>query len=173
VLCVVAYGQLLRQAALALPRLYPLNAHASLLPKFRGAAPIQAAILAGELKRASVSCALERGLDTGPVLCAGVFRSDRATTPGRYTTAGRTVRRMLGRGAQTDRHGRGRMANPGQNPREYRAQVDQGNGRVDWTQPAAYLERLVRAMNPWPARGRRSAVQAGETRAECGWPRWR
>lgn len=155
-LIVAAYGLILPQAVLEMPRLGCLNVHASLLPRWRGAAPIQRAILAGDQETGITLMQMDAGLDTGPMLI-------KATCPiGPAETAGELHDKLAGLGARTliealpaILHSTDEMPAPAPvaQPRDgvtYAARLEKAEARVDWSQPAAALDRLVRAFNPWP-----------------------
>ncbi len=148
---VVAYGLLLPGPILAAPRLGCLNLHASLLPRWRGAAPIQRAILAGDLETGVTIMQLDEGLDTGPILL-------QETVPiGPATTAAEMHGRLAELGARMmvqalDGLDRGTLT-PRPQPAEgatYAAKLERSEGCLDWRRPAAELERRVRAFDPWP-----------------------
>ena len=155
---VVAYGLILPRKVLAMPRLGCWNVHASLLPRWRGAAPIQRAILAGDAESGVDLMQMEAGLDTGPVLLqrrtpitARRHRRLAARPPVRNWAprcSPRACARVAGR-RNADRHctaGRGR---------HLRAQAGQGRGTTRFQPPGEELERQVRAFDPWPvAEGR-------------------
>ena len=149
---VVAYGLILPKSVLALPRLGCWNVHASLLPRWRGAAPIQRAILAGDAETGVDLMQMEAGLDTGPVLLE-------ARTPIAATDTGGTLHdRLAALGAQLLADGlartlRGETLTP--TPQrdkgiEYAHKLDKAEARLDWNEPAAALARKVRAFDPWP-----------------------
>ncbi|HEU4664770.1 MAG TPA: methionyl-tRNA formyltransferase [Dokdonella sp.] len=149
---VVAYGLILPKAVLALPRLGCWNVHASLLPRWRGAAPIQRAILAGDSETGIDLMRMEAGLDTGPVLLE-------ARTPiAPDDTGGSLHDRLAALGATTLGEGLARLLR-GDPPtpvaqREdgvvYAHKLDKAEARLDWNEPAAALARKVRAFDPWP-----------------------
>ena len=148
---VVAYGLLLPPAVLAIPRLGCVNVHASLLPRWRGASPIQAAILAGDTETGISIMQLEAGLDTGPV-----YRTARLAI-GAGETAGELEARLAILGATT--LGEilaallaGSLAPTLQPPAgiTYAGRISKSDGRIDWQQPAIALARRVRAYNSWP-----------------------
>ena len=148
---VVAYGQILPQAALDAPRLGCLNLHASLLPRWRGAAPIQRAIMAGDAETGVAVMQMEAGLDTGPVL------AEARTALGPEDTAGSLHDRLAAMGAALMVEtlaalGQGR-ARPRAQPAEgatYAAKIDKAEARIDWTRPAAELDRHIRGLSPAP-----------------------
>ncbi len=150
-LIVAAYGLILPQAVLDIPRLGCLNVHASILPRWRGAAPIQAAMLAGDAETGISLMEMEAGLDTGPVYAT-------ATIPiGGRETAGELHDRLAALGAEllVDRLGDilgGRLEAVPQDGSlaTYAGKISRDDARLDWEQPAAELERQIRAYNPVP-----------------------
>jgi methionyl-tRNA formyltransferase len=148
---VAAYGLLLPEAVLATPRLGCVNVHASLLPRWRGAAPIQAAILAGDRETGVSIMQMDAGLDTGPVL-------RRAHCPIRNDdTAASLEPRLAALGARTlvetlSALAAGRVCAEAQNEAEatHAGRIAKSDGLLDWSRPAEMLERQVRAFNPWP-----------------------
>ncbi len=150
-LVVVAYGQLLSRALLDLAPRGALNVHGSLLPRWRGAAPIQWAIVAGERESGVTTMRLDEGLDTGPLLLA------RATPIEPHESAARLHDRLALLGAELlletlDGLARGTLvARPQDDSLATHAPpLAKHDGRLDWTLPAATLYRRVRAFQPWP-----------------------
>lgn len=149
---VVAYGLILPRKVLAIPRLGCWNVHASLLPRWRGAAPIQRAILAGDTESGVDLMQMEAGLDTGPVLV------ERRTPIADDETGGSLHDRLSGLGADALAEGLRRvMAGDVLVPRpqaddgvEYAHKLDKAEARLDFGLPAIELERKVRAFDPWP-----------------------
>jgi methionyl-tRNA formyltransferase len=150
-LIVVAYGQILPPAALAAPRLGCINIHASLLPRWRGAAPIQRALLAGDLSTGITIMRMEAGLDTGPMLAA------RALDIGRRDTAKTLHDALALLGAELIaetldalRDGRIRaVAQPALGV-TYAEKISKSEALIHWSEDAASIWRQVRAFNPWP-----------------------
>jgi methionyl-tRNA formyltransferase len=148
---VVAYGQILPQAILDLPRLGCLNVHTSLLPKHRGAAPIQWAILDGDATTGVTIMKMDAGLDTGPILSqqtTAIHDEDNSQTlHDRLAQIGATLL------VQTVRdHEAGKIV-PRPQPDEgatYARKIKKEDGSLDWTQPARVLWNRVRAFTPWP-----------------------
>ena len=145
---VAAYGLILPQAVLDAPRHGCLNIHASLLPRWRGAAPIHRAILAGDPETGVTIMQMEAGLDTGPMLA-------KATTPVGGKTTGELTAELAAQGAQlmvTVLSDLG--AHPAQVQGEegvtYAHKIDKAETRIDWTQAAEQIERQVRAFAPAP-----------------------
>ena len=148
---VVAYGLILPQAVLDLPRLGCVNIHASLLPRWRGAAPIQRAILAGDLRTGITIMKLDAGLDTGPVLL--VREAGIAT----HETAGELHDRLAVLGAEAVVEAVAGLAAgkllPVPQPADgatYAAKIRKEEALIDWSGPASAIARQVRAFNPWP-----------------------
>ena len=149
---VVAYGLILPRKVLAIPRLGCWNVHASLLPRWRGAAPIQRAILAGDHESGVDLMQMEAGLDTGPVLV------ERRTPITADETGGSLHDRLSQLGADALAEGLRRvMAGETLVARTqadegvaYAHKLDKAEARLDFSQPAIMLERMVRAFDPWP-----------------------
>ncbi|WP_426286334.1 methionyl-tRNA formyltransferase [Luteibacter sp. E-22] len=149
---VVAYGLILPRKVLAIPRLGCWNVHASLLPRWRGAAPIQRAILAGDSESGVDLMQMEAGLDTGPVLV------ERRTPIGADDTGGSLHDRLSALGAEALTEGlrrtlAGETLMPRAQPEDgvmYAHKLDKAEARLDFSLPAAELERKVRAFDPWP-----------------------
>jgi methionyl-tRNA formyltransferase len=148
---VAAYGLILPKAVLAAPRLGCLNVHASLLPRWRGAAPIQRAILAGDSETGITIMQMDEGLDTGAMLAA------EAVPIQPKTTAQQLHDRLAALGARLlvetlDDVARGRVAATPQPAAgaTYAKKLKREEGALDWRRPARELERAVRAFDPWP-----------------------
>lgn len=145
---VAAYGLILPRAVLDAPRMGCLNVHASLLPRWRGAAPIQRAILAGDAETGVCVMQMEAGLDTGPVLLEG-------RTPIGGKTAGELTDELSAMGARLMAQV---LADPTAFPPQaqpedgmtYAPKVDKAEARIDWTRSADQIERQIRAFNPVP-----------------------
>jgi len=150
-LCVVAYGGLLRKNALALPRRCAINAHGSLLPRYRGASPIQAALLAGDAETGVSIMKMERGLDTGPVMFRRTLpiqpTDDTGTLHDRLAALSAEC---LAEAVELLDAGAAVFAPQDEAEASYAAKLEKDSGRMDWSQPAVVLERFVRAMTPWP-----------------------
>jgi methionyl-tRNA formyltransferase len=158
---VVAYGLLLPQAILDIPADGCWNVHASLLPRWRGAAPIQRAIEAGDTETGVCLMRMEKGLDTGPVLLS------QSLAIGEGETGGQLHDRLAELGAQVLSDGLGLLRagiRPVPRPQSaqgvtYARKLDKAEAKLDWSQPADALARKVRAFNPWPVA---EAMLAGE-----------
>ncbi|MBI3828645.1 MAG: methionyl-tRNA formyltransferase [Planctomycetes bacterium] len=164
-LCVVAYGGLLKKDALALAKRYPINAHGSLLPKFRGAAPIQAAILEGERETGVCIMKMEEGLDSGPVMLR------RALPIEPEDTAGTLHDKLSALSAECFVEALGEIE-AGQAKFEVQdharathvPKLTKDSGTIDWSKSAEYLERFLRAMSPWPGAWTAISTPDGKTR---------
>jgi methionyl-tRNA formyltransferase len=144
---VAAYGLILPKPMLDAPRRGCLNIHASLLPRWRGAAPIQAAILAGDDRTGVTIMRMDEGLDTGPMLLA------EAVPIGPETTASTLHDTLAALGARLIL--RALAENPPAVPQPdegvtYAPKLTREDGRIDWSRDAAAIDRQVRALNPWP-----------------------
>ncbi|MDG1582884.1 methionyl-tRNA formyltransferase [Pseudomonas sp. GOM6] len=148
---VVAYGLILPQVVLDTPRLGCINSHASLLPRWRGAAPIQRAIEAGDASSGVTVMQMEAGLDTGPMLLkvstsisaedTGGSLHDRLATLGSAAVVEAVAKLAAGelQGEVQD-----------DSLATYAHKLNKDEARLDWSRPAVELERLIRAFNPWP-----------------------
>nr|WP_283949633.1 methionyl-tRNA formyltransferase [Limobrevibacterium gyesilva] len=144
---VAAYGLILPEAMLAAPKRGCLNIHASLLPRWRGAAPIQAAILAGDAETGITIMQMDAGLDTGPMLL-------REAVPITAQTTAAGLHDVLAEiGARLVLRALAEAPAPAPQPAEgatYAPKLTREDGRIDWTRDAAALDRRIRALNPWP-----------------------
>lgn len=146
---VVAYGLILPQAVLDAPRLGCLNIHASLLPRWRGAAPIHRAIMAGDAETGICIMRMEAGLDTGPVLLR------EATAIGADETTQDLHDRLSPMGARLILQALERLPSLVAEPQPetgvtYAAKIDKAESRVNWALPAVQVDRLIRGLSPFP-----------------------
>jgi len=143
---VAAYGLLLPPAFLDAPRRGCLNIHASLLPRWRGAAPIQAAILAGDAETGVTIMQMTAGLDTGPILLQeAVPITEDTTAAALHDTLAALGARLIVRALAENPPPREQPAGA-----TYAAKLSRGDGVIDWTRPAHEIARRIRALNPWP-----------------------
>ena len=171
---VVAYGLILPQAVLDAPRRGCLNIHASLLPRWRGAAPIQRAIMAGDAETGVCIMQMEAGLDTGPVLLC------RAIPIGETQTASDLHDQLARLGAEAIVTALANLdtLTPEPQPDEgvtYAAKIDKSEARVDWTRPAIEIDRQIRGLSPFPGAwtmiaGKRVKLLACQLAAGAGPP---
>ncbi len=152
VIVVMAYGQILPRGVLLAPSVAILNLHASLLPRHRGAAPIQAAIEAGDAESGITVMYVDEGLDTGDILL-------KKAIPIRRRETGGSLHDRLAELAPEALAEALRLLEKGCAPRipqedfsaTYAAKLERENGGIDWTAGCIAIERKIRAMNPWPA----------------------
>jgi len=167
---VAAYGQILTKSLLSIPKFGAVNVHASLLPKYRGAAPIAWAILKGEKQTGVTTMLMDEGMDTGDILLQSeiLIREDETTE---------TLHdRLASLGAQLlsetlEKMKRGGIHPIPQDPSKatYAPMLKKEDGRIDWTKGAEEIDRLVRAFQPWPGaymewKGQRLRIYKGEVR---------
>ena len=151
VIVVMAYGQILPRSVLEIPRVACLNLHASLLPRHRGAAPVQAAILAGDRESGITVMYMDEGLDTGDILLQSPLEIAANETGGSlHNRLGQIAPGALNE-ALTQLH----QGNAARIPQDsaaatYTSKLEREHGRIDWSEPAALIERKIRAFNPWP-----------------------
>ena len=162
---VAAYGLILPQAVLDIPPEGCLNVHASLLPRWRGAAPIQRAILAGDTLTGITIMQMEAGLDTGPMLATARVQID-GRTGGELTAELAEVGAQLMVGTLRDLHLHRPVAQD-DGEATYANKIDKAETRIDWSQPAQAIERQIRAFAPAPGawfehEGERYRVLAAE-----------
>lgn len=173
---VAAYGQILPREVLTLPRFGCLNLHASLLPRHRGASPIQASILAGDSETGMASMYMDEGLDTGDILLMrkiSIFPNE---------TAGELHDRLADLGPEVLLDSLD-LLEKGATPRTpqdstlatYAPKLGKQDGRLDWREPAGLLARRVRAMSPWPGASARLAggilkIHSAQESGEAGDP---
>ena len=152
VIVVAAFGQIIPKAILDLPKYGCLNIHASLLPKYRGAAPIQWAIIDGEKETGVTIMRMDEGLDTGDMLTKCIVPITEEETGGslfdKLSTAGAELLSTTLKWLETEEIPGEKQ--PAESPTAYAGMIKRDTGRIDWTKDAAYLERLVRGLTPWP-----------------------
>ncbi len=165
VFVVVAYGQLLSKDVLEMPRLGCLNIHASLLPKYRGAAPIQAAIREGDAETGVTIMFMDEGLDTGDILLQDSFPLAPNETGGSlHDKLAKRAPAALDRALDLIAAGQ-----PPRSPQEkgqasHIGKLTRVDGEIDWTKSSTELERLVRAYTPWP--GTFTTLHLGDQRKQ-------
>jgi methionyl-tRNA formyltransferase len=156
---VVAFGQILPKAVLDAPRRGSINVHASLLPRYRGAAPIAWAIMRGERMTGLTTFQMDEGMDTGPIL-----RQTEPVAIGAEETAGELATRLAALGAELLIDTLGQLDTLTPRPQRNEAatmapRLKKTDGYLDWNRPAAELANVVRGCNPWP--GAVAASDAG------------
>ena len=173
---VVAYGLILPKPILAAPRLGCFNLHASLLPRWRGAAPIQRAIMAGDEETGVMVMRMEEGLDTGPVLMAMRIAIGRKTYGVLHDELAKMGATLMGRAmsalerGSVEEHAQDEVGAP-----VYAKKISKQEARIDWTKSARELDCLVRALSPSPGawvrlKGERVKVLLAEPVAAIGAP---
>lgn len=151
VIVVAAFGQILRPHVLELPPKGCINVHASLLPRWRGASPIQHAILAGDKQTGITLMRMDEGLDTGPTYLqesTSITASDTSTTLyDRLATLGAD---MVGRHLDDILQGKIPAMNQDEDLATYAPMIKKEDGQIDWQESVLAIDRQIRAMNPWP-----------------------
>mgnify|MGYP000414223762 CR=1 FL=1 len=173
-ICVAAYGMLLPAEVLSIPEHGCLNVHASLLPRWRGAAPIQWAVIAGDEKAGVTTMLMAEGLDTGDMLLTS------ETPVGARETAGELFDRLAQSGAELLTETLVRLDEITPRPQNdaescYAHMLDKKMAVIDWSKSARELDCLVRGLNPWPIAltslaGERLKIYAAEQTNGCGEP---
>ena len=148
---IIAFGQIIPARLIAIPRLGWINLHASLLPKYRGAAPIAWAIANGESRTGLTTMQIDQGMDTGPILLQSEIEI------GAHETAPQLARRMAESGASLviqslEKLGRGELSPRAQDGSQatYAPRLKKEDGRIDWGQPASQIYNRMRGFAPWP-----------------------
>lgn len=151
VIVVMAYGQILPRAVLEIPKIACLNLHASLLPRWRGAAPIQAAIAAGDRNTGITVMYMDAGLDTGDILLQKRIEIalDETGASLHDKLAGIAPEALAEAIVCLEKGNAPRVAQKNELA-THAPKLERAHGRIDWTQPAAVIERKIRAFDPWP-----------------------
>lgn len=153
VIVVVAFGQIIPKNILEIPKLGCINVHASLLPKYRGAAPIQWAVIDGEEKSGVTIMRMDEGLDTGDMLAkVEVPISDKETGGSLFDALSAAGAKLLVE--SLTRIAAGELTGekqPKESPNAYARMIQKTDGMIDWAKSAVEIERLVRGLNPWPS----------------------
>src|SRR6266487_611038 len=151
VIVVVAYGQILPRAVLEIPRLACLNLHASLLPRWRGAAPIQAAIAAGDRETGITVMYMDEGLDTGDILLQRKIKiPPDETSASLHDKLAQIAPEVLAEAILVLEKGKAPRLPQENEVATYAPKLEREHGRIDWTESAAVIERKIRAFDPWP-----------------------
>ena len=169
---VVAYGEILPKALLAIPKHGSVNVHASLLPKYRGAAPMPWAILKGEEATGVTTMMMDEGMDTGDILLqTKVSIAQRETGASLYERLSSLGAPLLKETLGGMKAGTIRPTPQDSTLASYAPSIKKEDGRIDWTREAQEIDRQVRALNPWPGaftrwEGRFLKIYKGEVREE-------
>jgi methionyl-tRNA formyltransferase len=151
VIVVMAYGQILPRDILEIPKTACLNLHASLLPRWRGAAPIQAAITAGDRETGITVMYMDEGLDTGDILLQRTIDIGPAETGGSlHNRLAEVAPQALLESLELLRKGSAQRARQDDALATYAPKLKREDGRIDWSGPADAIERKIRAFDPWP-----------------------
>lgn len=152
VMVVVAFGQILPKAILDMTRYGCINVHASLLPKYRGAAPIQWAVIEGEEVSGVTTMQMDEGLDTGDMIQKTEIVLDEKETGGslhdKLAEAGAA---LCVETLEKIENGTAEFTRQGESPTAYARTLDKQIGNIDWSRSAIEIERLIRGLNPWPS----------------------
>jgi methionyl-tRNA formyltransferase len=151
VIIVMAYGQILPRSVLEIPRLACLNLHASLLPRHRGAAPIQAAIVTNDHETGITVMYMDEGLDTGDILLQSRIEISPSETGGSlHHRLAEIAPAALGEGFRQLADGTAPRIPQNSADATYAPKLERDDGRINWSEPAELIERKIRAFNPWP-----------------------
>jgi len=172
---IVAYGLILPKAILEAPKLGCFNLHASLLPRWRGAAPIQRAIMAGDIETGVMVMRMEEGLDTGPILMSDKVEIGRKTAGMLHDELAERGANLMVRAMSAlerdaiEEHPQGEVG------ATYAKKISREDAKLDWTRPAAELDRTIRGLSPYPgawfeAKGERIKVLLAEPAGGAGAP---
>lgn len=152
VMVVIAFGQILPKEILEMPKYGCVNVHASLLPKYRGAAPIQWAVIDGEKVSGVTTMQMDEGLDTGDMILKTEIVLDEKETGGslhdKLADAGA---KLCVETLKVIEEGTATFTKQGDSPTAYAKMLDKKLGQIDWNRSAAEIERLIRGLNPWPS----------------------
>lgn len=152
VIVVVAFGQILPPSIIHMPKYGCINVHASLLPKYRGAAPIQWAVIDGEKETGITTMQMDEGLDTGDMMLKEVVSVDKKETGGSLhdklaACGGKIILETL----QKVEDGTVTYTKQDDSKSNYAKMLDKNLGKIDFTKKAVEIERLIRGLNPWPS----------------------
>ena len=161
VIIVIAYGKILPKAVLDIPKYGCLNVHGSLLPKYRGAAPIQYAVKDGEAVSGVTIMLLDEGMDTGAILKKAEIKLDPKETTGSLfdklsVLGAQTLTDVLAHIEEYERN----ACPQDESQATYTAKIDKETAQIDWTQDAIVIERLIRTLDPHPVKYSRKAGSA-------------
>jgi methionyl-tRNA formyltransferase len=152
VIVAMAYGQILPKTVLEIPRIACLNLHASLLPKYRGAAPIQAAIVAGDRETGITVMYVDEGLDTGDILMQSrIDISPNETGDSLHDRLGKIAAEALIESLDLLSKDAAPRIPQDDALASYAPKLTRDQGKIDWTEPAVVIERKIRAFDPWPS----------------------
>jgi len=147
---IVAYGLILPKAILDTPRLGCFNLHASLLPRWRGAAPIQRAIMAGDLETGIMVMRMEEGLDTGPIVMSDKVEIGRKISSVLHDELAQRGANLMARAISALERGTLEEHPQDEGGATYAKKISRGEAKLDWTRPATELDRVIRGLSPYP-----------------------
>ena len=152
VIVVVAFGQILPKEILEIPKYGCINGHASILPMYRGAGPVQWVVINGEQETGITTMRMDEGLDTGDMIQKTEIVLDEKETGGslhdKLADAGA---KLCVETLKALEDGTAVFEKQGESPTAYARMLDKKLGAIDWTRPAVEIERLIRGLNPWPS----------------------
>lgn len=152
VMVVIAFGQILPKEILDMTRYGCINVHASLLPKYRGAAPIQWAIIHGEKVSGVTTMRMDEGLDTGDMIeKTEIALDDKETGGSLHDKLAAAGAELLVKTLKKIEDGTAVYTSQGESPTAYAGMLDKKLGNIDWSTSAKDIERLIRGLNPWPS----------------------
>jgi len=152
VIVVSAFGQMLPKEILHMKKYGCINVHASLLPKYRGAAPIQWAVINGEKESGVTIMQMDEGLDTGDILAKTVVPlSEKETGGSLFEKLSAAGAKLLVETLEELEKGNIKPEKQGESPTAYASMLTKSMGQIDWTKDAVLIEQLVRGLNPWPS----------------------
>ena len=173
VIVVVAVGQIIPESILKLPKYGCINVHASLLPKYRGAAPIQWAVIDGEKESGVTTMQMDAGLDTGDMLLKETVALEEKETGGSlFDKLSEVGAQLLIKTLEALENGTvTAQKQPAESPTPYAAMLTKKQGEIDWNQDAKKIECLIRGLNPWPSaythyRGKTLKIWAAQVEPE-------
>ncbi|MEY8431469.1 methionyl-tRNA formyltransferase [Lachnospiraceae bacterium 48-42] len=152
VMVVIAFGQILPKEILEMTPYGCINIHASLLPKYRGAAPIQWAVINGEKVSGVTTMQMDEGLDTGDILLKEeIFLEEKETGGSLHDKIAQCGAALCLKTLKLLKEGKIAPVKQGESPTEYARMLDKGIGNINWDSPAVSIERLIRGLNPRPS----------------------
>src|SRR5712664_2295637 len=164
---VVAYGMILPQAILDTPKLGCFNLHASLLPRWRGAAPINRAIMSGDAETGVMVMKMDVGLDTGDIAMAErIAISDRMTASDLHDALSRLGAGLMGRAMAALERGTLRLTKQAGDGATYAAKIEKAEARIDWKRPAREVLRHIHGLSPFPGAWCQMAIEGEQVRVK-------
>ncbi len=150
IVVVAAYGQILSEEILNIPKYGCINIHASLLPKYRGASPIEASIINGDEKTGITIMYMAKGLDTGDIISQADITIGKHNTESLTRALSEIGADLVTRAIESIGNGTADRIPQNDEDSSYAGKLDKAMGNIDWTEPAEKIERLIRGLYPWP-----------------------